>query len=75
MEAKVKFKDEFIGVTIHLNGQQINQNNLTQENYDYLCSWNQSYADYFTPLEEKIQPIVKSKQDGKAKESGQSDGN
>ena len=73
MEAKVKFKDP--GVTIHLNGQKINQNSLTQEDYDYLCSWNPSYADYFDPLEEKIQPIVKSKQDGKAKESGQSDEN
>jgi hypothetical protein len=73
MEAKVKFKNP--GVIININGQKIDHTNLTQENYDYLCAWNQSYADYFEPLEEKIQPIVKSKQDGKAKEGQQPDSN
>ena len=73
MEAKVKFKNP--GITIHLNGQKINQSTLTQEDYDYLCSWNPSYADYFVSLEEKIQPIVKEKKDGKAKEGQQPDSN
>lgn len=68
MEAKVRFKDP--GVVIHVNGQRIDSSNLTQENYLYLCQWNESYADYFVPLEEKIQPKEKSKKDGKAEESG-----
>jgi len=69
MEAKVKFRNP--GVTIHVNGQKIDQNNLTQEDYEYLIQWNKSYADYFVPLEEKIQPKEKPNKNGKAEESGQ----
>lgn len=66
MEANVKFKDA--SITIHVNGQKINQSSLTQEDYDYLVSWNPSYADYFVSIEEKIQPKAKLKTDGKAPE-------
>jgi len=66
MEAKVKFKDP--GVVITIAGQKFDSSNLTQENYDYLVAFNESFKDYFVELENKIQPIVKSKADGKAKE-------
>ncbi len=65
MTPNVKFKDAT--VTICINGQRINQNNLTQEDYEYLLSWNQSFASYFEPVGEKeVKP--KQKSDGKAKE-------
>lgn len=63
MTPKVKFLDPT--VTICINGQRINQNNLTQEDYEYLVSWNQSYASYFVPVEEKKEVTPKAKQDGK----------
>ncbi len=66
MEPKVKFKDP--NVTICINGQRINQGSLTQEDYEYLLSWNPSYASYFVPVEEKKEVKPKTKEDGKGKE-------
>ena len=62
-----KFKEP--GVTIRINGQRINQGNLTQEDYDYLISWNPNYADLFEPADgtaavKPDQPKPKNKKDG-----------
>lgn len=65
MEPKVKFLDP--SITICVNGQRINQNNLTQEDYEYLVSWNESYAAYFVPVEEKKEVKPKIKKDGEEK--------
>jgi len=66
MIAKVKFKEP--GVTICINGQRMHAGNLTQEDYEYLLSWNPEYASHFEPVEEKAEARPKLKQDGKTKE-------
>lgn len=72
MDAKVKFKDS--DMIIHINGQKIHPGNLTQEDYDYLLSWNQDYASLFIPLETvNLEAKPKSKKDGKAEEGQQPD--
>ena len=68
MEANVKFKDP--DMIINVNGQKIHPGNLTQEDYDYLLSWNKEYASLFEPLE-AIQVEAKPKKqktDGESKE-------
>ncbi len=72
MEAKVKFKDP--DMIINVNGQKIHPGNLTQEDYDYLLSWNKDYASLFVPLENiNLEVKSKSKRDGKAEETGKSE--
>lgn len=69
MDAKVKFKDP--DMIININGQKIHPGNLTQEDYDYLLSWNKDYASLFEPLEIITLEAKSSKKktDGKAEES------
>ncbi len=77
METKVKFKDP--DMVININGQKIHPGNLTQEDYDYLLSWNKDYASLFEPLGiVNLEAKSKSKTDGKASEkskSGESNSN
>jgi len=68
MDAKFKFKDP--DMIININGQKIHPGNLTQEDYDYLLSWNKDYASLFVPLENvNLEAKSKKKSDGKAEES------
>lgn len=69
-EAKVKFKDP--DAIISINGQKIHPGNLTQEDYEYLLSWNKDYASLFVPLENiNLEAKPKKQKDGK-EESGES---
>jgi hypothetical protein len=72
MEAKVKFKDP--DMIINVNGQKIHPGNLTQEDYEYLLSWNKDYASLFVPLETvNLEAKSKKKSDGKAAEESKSE--
>lgn len=75
MDAKYQFKDP--DMIININGQKIHPGNLTQEDYDYLLSWNQDYASLFVPLENvNLEAKSKIKKDGKAENrQSESDGN
>lgn len=67
-DAKFKFKDP--DMIININGQKIHPGNLTQEDYDYLLSWNKDYASLFVPLENvTLEAKSKKKSDGKAEEN------
>lgn len=64
----VRFRDT--GATIRINGQEINQANLTQDSYEYLLAFNKNYALQFVSAEEKeaAKPLKKTP-DGKKTES------
>ena len=69
-DAKVRFKDP--DMIININGQRIHPGNLTQEDYEYLMSWNrEAYEPFFVSRENiNLEPKSKIKKDGKGEEIG-----